>query len=109
MQRCFIVDRDLFSRVYVAQGDEENVIIKNLHECVRSARVIYVMSPVSSSTSIQTPATIDFTDSEHLSMCSAPSLSVRDLFARVLGDLMSLLEKNRREAALTVYRRGPDC
>ena len=85
------------------------MVVEDLHECVRHARVIYVVSAISTATSIQTPATVDLTDSEHLSMCSAPSLSVRDLFARVLGDLMSLLEKNRREAALAVYRRGPDC
>jgi hypothetical protein len=84
------------------------VVVEDLHECVRRARVIYVVSPISSATSIQTPAIIDFTDTQHLSMCSATGLSVRDLFACVLGDLVSLFKRYGREAALTVYRREPD-
>lgn len=82
--------------------------MENLHECVRRARVIYVVSSISTAASIQTPATIDFTDTQHLSMCSATGLSVRDLLAGVLGDLVSLFKRYGREAALAVYRREPD-
>ena len=34
MQRRFVIDRDLFARLYVAQCDEENVVIEYLHESV---------------------------------------------------------------------------
>ena len=62
MQRLLVIDRNLFARVDVAQSDEENVIVENLHECVGHARVIDVVGAVSAATSIQTPATIDLTD-----------------------------------------------
>ena len=84
------------------------MVVENLHESVRRARVIYVVGSISSAASIQTPATVDFTDAQHLSMCSATSLCVGDLLAGVLGDLMSLLKSDCREAALTVYRRRAD-
>jgi hypothetical protein len=32
VQRRLVIDRDLFAGFYVAQRDEENVVVKNLHE-----------------------------------------------------------------------------
>ena len=37
VQRRFIIDRDLLAGFYVAQRDEENVVVKNLHERIRPA------------------------------------------------------------------------
>ena len=34
MQSRLVIDRDFFARVYVTQGNEEDVVIKNLHERV---------------------------------------------------------------------------
>ena len=62
MQRRLVIDRDFFARLDVAQRNEENVVVKNLHECVGQARVINVVRSVSAATSVKTPATIDFTD-----------------------------------------------
>ena len=37
MQRLFVIDRDLFAGLDVAQRDEENVIVEDLHERVGRA------------------------------------------------------------------------
>lgn len=76
MQRLLVIDRNLFAGFDVTQSDEENVIVENLHERVGHTRVINVVRSVSAATSIQTPATIDFTDAKHFSMCSASRFGV---------------------------------
>ena len=76
MQRRLVVNRNFFTRVDVAQSYEENVAVKNLHEGVGHARVIDVVGTVSAATSVKTPATIDFTDAQHLSMRPAPGFGV---------------------------------
>lgn len=103
MQCRFIIDGDLFAGLYVAQGDEENVIVENLHEGVGSTRVIDVMSAVSAATAIETPAPVDLTNSKHPPVCSTARLRVGDLLAGVLGDLVSSFERKSSEAALAVY------
>ena len=67
------------------------------------------MRAVSTTASVETPATVDFTDAKHLSMCSAASFSVCNLLAGVLRDLVSLLKRNGGKAAFAVYRRRLDC
>lgn len=109
MQCLFVVDRDLFAGFDVSQSEEENVIVDDLHERVRHARVIDVMRAVTAAASIETPVAIDFTDAQHLPMRSAACFSVRDLLARVLGYLVAFLESDGGEATFTVYRRRFDC
>ena len=58
VQRLLVVDRDLFAGFDIAQRAEENVIVKDLHESVRTARVVNVMRPVSAATPVKTPAVV---------------------------------------------------
>ncbi len=60
VQRCFVVDRDFFTRLDITQGDKEDVIVKNLHERVWRTRMIDVMRSISTATSIQAPPAVDF-------------------------------------------------
>ena len=105
MQRLFIIDRDLFAGLDVTQRDEENVIIKDLHERVGRARVVDVMSAVAAATSIETPATIHLADPQHLPVRASTSFSVADQLAGVLRDLVSSLEWKGGEATSAVDRR----
>ena len=101
----FIIDRDLFAGLDVTQRDEENVIIKDLHERVGRARVVDVMSAVAAATSIETPATIHLADPQHLPVRASTRFAVADLLARVLRDLVSSFKGNGGEAASAVDRR----
>ena len=92
MKSGFVIDRDLFAGFDVAQRDEENVIVEDLHERVRRARVIDVVSAVPAAAAIETPATIHFTDPQHLPVRAAARFGVCDLLTRVLRDLVSALE-----------------
>ena len=104
----FVVDRDLFTWLDVSQGDEENVIVKNLHERVGHARVVDVVSAVAAAAPIETPATIHFADTQHLPVRTPASFCVRDLLAGVFRDLVSSFERYGGEAASAVDRRGFD-
>ena len=103
VQGCFVVDRDLFSCVDVAQGAEENVIVQDLHERVRTARVIDVMRSVSAATPVKTPAVIHLANTQHTPVRATPRFGVRNLLAGVLGDLVSLFKGYGSEAAFAVY------
>ncbi len=59
MERCLVVDRNLLTRLNVAQGNEEYVTVENLHKGIRFARMINVMRSISPTTPIQTPTVID--------------------------------------------------
>lgn len=63
MQRRFVIDRDLFASFDVAQREEENVIVEDLHESVWTTRMIDVVSAISTAASVKTPTTVDLTDS----------------------------------------------
>src|SRR5690349_384987 len=76
MQRRFIVDRDLFTGIDVAQRDKEDVVVQDLHERVGAARVIDVMRAVAAAAAVETPATIHFTNPEHAAMRSASRFGV---------------------------------
>ena len=76
VQRRFVIDRDLFAGFYVAQRDEENVVVKNLHEGIRTARMVDIVSAISAAASVETPAIIDFTDSQHFAVSSSPRFGV---------------------------------
>ena len=93
MQCLFVVDRDLFAGFDVAQGAEENVVVKDLHERVWTARVIDVVRSVPAAALVKTPTIIHLADSQHAAMRTAPRFGVRDFFSGVLGDLVPLFER----------------
>ena len=70
--------------------------------------MVDVVSAISAAASVQAPAIIDFTDSQHRSMRSAPGLGVGDLLSCVFGDLASSFERYGGEAAFAMYRRRLD-
>ena len=82
--------------------------IENFHECVRFAGVIDIVSAVAAAASVQTPAVIHFTDSEHLAVRTPASFSVCDLLSSVFRDLVSSFERHSGEAASAVDRRRFD-
>ena len=71
--------------------------------------MVYVVRAISAATAVQTPAIVDFTNPQHLSMRSATCFSVCDLLAGVFCDLVSLLEWYSGEAAFAVNYGRLDC
>jgi hypothetical protein len=58
MQRGFVVDGDFFAWFDVAQGDEQNVAVENLHIGVRLTGMIDVVGAVPPAAAIETPSII---------------------------------------------------
>jgi len=76
MQRRLVIDGDLFTWFDITQGDEEYVVVKDLHEGVWHAGMIYVVRAVAAATAIQTPPTIHFANSQHLTMRSSARFGI---------------------------------
>jgi len=71
--------------------------------------MVDVMRAIAAATAVQTPAIVNFTNPQHLSMSAATCFRVCDLLAGVFGDLVSFLEGYSGEAASAVYERRLDC
>jgi hypothetical protein len=108
MQRRLIIDGDLFTRADLSQRDEENVLVENLHECVRLARMVDVVRSIPSSTSVQAPTIIDGTDPQRLPMRSSIGFSVRNFFSRVFGDLSVGYKRSSGKASFAMNRGSFD-
>ena len=76
MKCRFVIDRDLFARFDVAQRNEENVIVKNLHEGVGPTGVVDVVSTVSTAASVEAPVIVHFTNAQHSPVSPAPGFGV---------------------------------
>ena len=76
MESGFVVDGDFFAGPDITQGDEEYVVVKDLHEGVWHAGMIYVVRAVAAATAIQTPPTIHFANSQHLTMRSSARFGI---------------------------------
>lgn len=109
MQRLLVIDRDLFAGFDVAQSEKQNVVVQDLHKRIRTARVIDIVRAVSTTAAVKTPTTIYLANTQHPAMRSSARFGVRDLLARVLGDLVTLFESNGGEAAFAMNRRSSDC
>lgn len=105
MQSRFVVNRDLFARAYIAQGDKEDAVVQDLHERIWLARVIYVMGPIAAFAAIQTPAIIYRADPQLATLSTPVRLSVSNTFARILGYLPAVGEVGCRETTLALNRR----
>jgi hypothetical protein len=62
VERGFVVDGDFFAGFDVAQRDEENVAVKDLHISVRLATMIDIVGAVPPATAIQTPSIVNGAD-----------------------------------------------
>ncbi len=108
MQRLLVIDRNLLAALDVAQRKEQNVTIECPHVRVGLAGVIYVMRSITTSCPIQTAVPIDITDAQDPAIAGTLSrLELRNPLARILGNLLSTCEPDRREAALPVDCRLP--
>jgi len=92
VQRVFIVDRDLFARLNVAQGEEQHVTMERFHVSVRRARVIDVVRAVAAATAVQAPTAINVTDAQFGAAGTPLCFQIGNSFARVFGDLFSTLK-----------------
>ena len=85
------------------------MVANDLHEGVRDARVVDVVSAVSAAAAVETPTIVDLTNPEHASMRTPLRFGVGDLLAGVLGDLASLFKSDGGETAFAVNGRRLDC
>ena len=84
-----VVDGDLLTRLDIAECHHKNVIGDNLHIAVWLAGMIDVVSAVPSSTSIQTPATIDVANAQPAPSGPAVSFGIGNPLARILCDFFA--------------------
>ena len=80
------------------------MVVKDLHERVRTARVIDVMRAVPAAAAVETPAVVHFTNPQHAPMRTPASFRVGDLLAGVFGDLVSLLKGDGGKTPIAVNR-----
>jgi len=105
----FVVDGDFLARPYVAQRDKQNVSVKDFHEGVWFARVIYVMRAVAATAAVETPVIINLTDAQFWSQRSTLCLGVCNSLTRVFRNFPRALEGDHRKASLTFNRRFSYC
>ena len=76
MKSRFVVNRDLFARLNITQGDEKNMAIKNLHVTIWLTGVVNVVRAVAPFAAIEAPAIIDRADAESAATGSALGFAV---------------------------------
>lgn len=102
MQRLFIVDRDFFTRVDVAQSEEHYVAKDGADVGIRLAGMVNVMRPVAAATAIDAPDAVNIADAQLGAMGAALSFAIRDALARVFGNLTPARKRDCRKAAFAV-------
>ena len=109
MQGLFVINRDFFTWLDIAQSKEQDVSVQILHVSVRLAAVIDVVRAVAAAAAVQTPTTVDVANAKNSSIAAASGrFKVRDALPCVFGDLFSALEEFGGETALAVDSRFPD-
>ena len=76
MQRAFIVNRDLFTRFYLSQSEEQDVAVEAFGESIRRAGVIDIVRAVATAAAVHTPAMIYAADSQYAAMRSTVGFRV---------------------------------
>lgn len=102
MQRLFVIDRDLFARMNVAQGKEHDMPKDGAHVGVRFARVIDVMRAVTPAAAVDAPNAVHVADAQLRSMCAALRFAIRNALARILGYLTPVWKIDSRKTAFAV-------
>src|SRR5882672_3832960 len=97
MQRLFVIDRDLFARMDVAQGKEHYVAIDGADIRVRLAGVVDVVGAIPAPAAVDAPNAINVADAQLGSMGAALSFAIRNSLARVFGDFATVRKVSRRE------------
>ena len=102
MQRLFVIDRDLFARIDVAQSKEHHVAIDCPDIGVRFARMVDVVRTVAAAAAVDAPDAVEITDAQLGSMGAALGFAIRNSLTGVFGNLAPVREINRRKAASAV-------
>src|SRR5574341_105359 len=109
MKCLFVIDRNFFAGLDIAQSEEQHVTIHRPHVGVWLAGMIHVMSAVAAARTVQTEATVDVADAQDATLARALlSFEVSDSFAGVFGYLLAARKKNGGETAFAVYFRFAD-
>ncbi len=101
MERRLVVERDLLTRLDIAECYKENMVIKYFHIAVGFAGMIYVVGSVSTLAAIEAPAIINRTDTESSSPSPAISFGIGYSLAGVLRYLPALGKTRPRETPFT--------
>ncbi len=96
-----IIDGNLIAGVDIAQGDEEDMAIENLHICVGFTGVINVVRAVPALAAIKTPTVVNRTDAQLSTVGPAISFRIRNLLAAILSYFPTPFESHAGEAAFT--------
>ncbi len=105
MQRRLIVDCNFLSGFNVAQGDEEDVAVGDLHEGVGLTGMIDVVGAISPATAVQAPAFVDRANPQPFASRPPISLGVGDSFAGILRYL-SPASKGRFSETASAFNSG---
>ena len=102
MQRLFVVDGNLFTRMDIAQSKEQHMSMDCAHLGVGFARVIDVMRTVTTPTAVDAPDAVHVADTEFGSMGAALCFPIRNAFSGVFGDLAPVRKVNSCKTASAV-------
>ena len=103
MESRLVVDGDLFARLNVAQGEEEEMAAHALHKSVGLATVVDVMAAVSAPAAVDAAPPINGANPQFPPRACAPlRFGVADQLASVLTNLAPARKKSRRETALPI-------
>ena len=102
MQRLFVIDRDLFTRMNVAQGKEHYMPKDRAYVGVRFARVIDVMRAVTPAAAVDAPDAVHVADAQLRSMRASLCFAIRNALARVLGYFAPVWKIDSGKAASAV-------
>ena len=87
MERLFVIDRDLFARMDVAQSKEHYVVVDGANIGVRLARMVDVVRAVAAATAVDAPGAVNIADAQLGSMGAALSFKIRNALAGVFSYL----------------------
>lgn len=102
MQCLFVIDRDLFAWMDVAQGKKHYVAVDGADISVRLAGVVDVMGTIAATTAVDAPGTVNIADAQLGSMRAALSFAIRNALARIFGNLTPVRKVGGRKAASAV-------
>ncbi len=105
MQCLFVIDRNFFAGLDVAEREEEYVAVEDLHVGIRLARMVDVMRAIAAAAAVPAPAMIDGADPQHPAILSPPrSLGIGNQLASILSDLFPTRKAKRCETTSAVDR-----
>ena len=102
MQRLFVIDRDLFARVDIAQSKEHYVPKDSPHISIRFARVIDVVRAVATAAAVDAPNAVHVANTQLGAVRPALGFAIRNALAGVFGDLAPVREIDSGKAAFAV-------